>query len=153
MTQQPATGYPKAASILAIVGSVLIILCGMLLTAVGAFILPHVSFANVTTPPHLAPGSLPSFVSGIVEGIGLFGLASGIIVLTSAILLMAVPSQRRTWGVLILVFSILSFLGIGGFVIGAILGIVGGILALRWKPPVQQDEPRGNALNQRAQVG
>jgi hypothetical protein len=113
------------------------ILCGILLTAVGAFILPHVSFANVTTPPHLAAGSLPGLVSGIVEGIGLFGLASGIIVLASAILLMAVPNQRRTWGVLTLVFSVLSFLGLGGFVIGAILGIVGGVLALRWKPKAQ----------------
>jgi hypothetical protein len=36
--------------------------------------------------------------------------------------------------VLILVFSILSFIGLGGFVVGAILGIVGGVLALRWKP-------------------
>jgi len=137
MTQQPATGYPKTAAVLAIAGAVLVILCGMLLTVVGAFILPHVSFAHVTTPPRLVPGSLPGLVSGIVEGIGLFGLACGFIVLVSAILLSAVPSQRMTWGALILVFSVLSFLGIGGFVVGALLGIVGGILALRWKPKAQ----------------
>lgn len=106
--------------------------------AVSVFILPNVSFASVQTPTGLAPGSLPRLVSGIVGGIGLFGLVSGVIVLASAALLLAVPNQTRTWGVLILVFSILSFLGLGGFVIGAVLGIVGGILALRWKPVVQQ---------------
>jgi len=134
MTQQTAIGYPKTASILAIVGSALMILSGLLLMALGAFVLPHVNFANVNTPRGLTPGNIPSLVSGIVEGIGLFGLVSGIMVLTSAVLLMAVPGQRRTWGVLILVFSVLSFLGLGGFVVGAVLGIVGGILALRWKP-------------------
>jgi hypothetical protein len=32
------------------------------------------------------------------------------------------------------VFSALSFLGMGGFFVGAILGIVGGVLALSFKP-------------------
>ena len=35
------------------------------------------------------------------------------------------------FGVLILVFSVLSFFGSGGFVIGAILGIIGGVMTLR----------------------
>jgi len=139
MTQQTPTGYPKTAAVLAIVGSALIILCGLLLVAVGTFILPNVNFSNVNTPPQIAPGSLPSLVSGIVRGIGAFGLASGVIVLVSAILLMASPTQRKTWGVLVLVFSVLSFLGAGGFVVGAVLGIVGGIMALRWKPETQQN--------------
>jgi hypothetical protein len=51
-------------------------------------------------------------------------------------MLLAKVGQRRTWGILILVFSVLSFIGLGGFVIGAILGIVGGVLILRWRPPV-----------------
>jgi hypothetical protein len=45
--------------------------------------------------------------------------------------------EARTWSVLILVFSILSIMGFGGFVVGAVLGIVGGALALRWRPPTQ----------------
>jgi hypothetical protein len=35
-----------------------------------------------------------------------------------------------------LVFSILSFFGTGGFGVGAVLGIVGAVMTLRWKPPV-----------------
>jgi hypothetical protein len=58
-------------------------------------------------------------------------------VLVSALVLLTNSSQRRTLGVLILVFSVLSFLGLGGFVVGAILGVAGGILTLTWKPPTQ----------------
>jgi len=137
MTQQTLIGYPKTAMILAIVGSALMIFCGILLVAAGTFILPNINFSNVNTPPQISPGSLPSLVSGIVRGIGAFGLICGGIVLASAVMLSAMPNQQRTWGVLILVFSVLSFLGLGGFVVGAILGIVGGVFALRWKPAAQ----------------
>jgi hypothetical protein len=36
--------------------------------------------------------------------------------------------------VLILVFSILSFLGMGGFFVGGVIGIIAGALALSWNP-------------------
>lgn len=132
--ENKTTEYPKAALILGIAGSTLVVLCGALLTWVSTAVLPHVNFPNVNTPPELAPGSIPAIASGVVGGIGLFGLVSGAVVLASAVLLVAVPNQRMTWGVLMLVFSALSFLGLGGFVVGAVLGMVGGILTLRWNP-------------------
>jgi len=52
-------------------------------------------------------------------------------------MLLTSSGDRRTWSVLILVFSMLSFVGMGGFVVGAVLGIVGGALVLRWKPQIQ----------------
>ena len=73
-------------------------------------------------------------MSGIVGVMGAFELVSGIIVLVSSVMLLSNLGQRRIWGVLILIFSILSFIGFGGFFAGAILGMVGGILTLRWKP-------------------
>ena len=137
MTQKTTSGYPKTASILALVGGILIILAGMLLMAVSAVILPHLDYTNLNPPPQLTQRSMPGIVSGIVGVMGLFGLVSGVIVLVSAVILLTNPSQRKNWGVLILVFSVMSFLGLGGFIVGAILGIVGGILTLRWKPPTQ----------------
>ena len=134
MTENKMTAYPKTASILALVGSVLIVLCGTLLIWVSAAILPNVNLPNVSTPPQLAPGSIPAIASGVVGGMGLFGLVTGAIVLASSVLLLAKPSQQWTWGVLILVFSALSLFGMGGFLLGAVLGMVGGILVLRWKP-------------------
>ena len=137
MTQNTASSYPKTASILSLVGGILIILSGALLMAVSAFVLPHLDYTNLTTPPRLTSASMPGLVCGIVGVMGLFGLVSGVIVLVSAVMLLTKPSQRRTWGVLILVFSVMSFLGLGGFIAGAILGIAGGILTLRWKQPTQ----------------
>ncbi len=140
MTQQTTTTIPKTGSILALVGGILIMLTGLLLVAVSAFILPNLnfsSFPNFHPPQGLTTAGIPALISGVVGVMGTFGLVSGIIVLVSAVMLLANLGQRNIWGILILVFSVLSFLGLGGFVIGAILGIVGGILTLRWKPPTQ----------------
>jgi len=140
MTQQTESGYPTTGATLALVGSVLMVVSGVLFLAVSTFILPRLdiaSFPNTHVPPGLAPGSVSAIASGLVGTMGLIGVASGIIVLVSAVILLTKPSQARTWGVLVLVFSVLSFLGLGGFFVGSILGIVGGILTLRWKPSPQ----------------
>jgi Family of unknown function (DUF6114) len=137
MPQKTASTYPKTASILALAGGVLIVLTGVILIAASAFILPHLDYSNLTVPQGLSPSSMPGLISGIVGVMGAFGLVSGAIVLVSAVVLLTNPGQRRTCGVLILVFSVLSFIGLGGFVVGAILGISGGILALRWRPPTE----------------
>jgi hypothetical protein len=135
MTQNASSGYPNTASILALVGGILILLCGMLIAAVGAFILPYIDYTKMQTPANVI--NLPGLVSGVVTMVGLFGLISGIIVLASAVMLRMYPTQRKTWGVLMLVFSVLSFFGVGGFVVGAIMGIVGGVMTLTWRPPLQ----------------
>jgi len=87
---------------------------------------------NGTFPFH--SGTFPTFASGIIGVLGGFGLVSGMIVLISGVMLRGNPSQRSVWGVLILVFSVLSFFGFGGFIVGAIVGTIGGIMALTWKP-------------------
>ena len=79
-------------------------------------------------------GPIPGFVTGIIALVGVLGLISGVIVTTSAVMVRRNPSQRSLWGALVVVFSVLSFFGAGGFVIGAILGIVGGVMILTWKP-------------------
>jgi hypothetical protein len=140
MTQQTEFGHPTTAATLALVGSILMVVSGVLFLAVSTFILPRLdiaSFPNTQIPPGLTPGSVSAIASGVVGTMGLIGVASGIIVLVSAVILLTKPSQARTWGVLVLVFSVLSFLGLGGFFVGSILGIVGGILTLRWKPSPQ----------------
>src|SRR3990170_1390428 len=56
-----------------------------------------------------------------------FGFMWGTI---GALMLNYRPAERRSWGIVILIFSVISFLGMGGFFIGAILGVIGGALAL-----------------------
>ncbi|MDJ0269219.1 MAG: DUF6114 domain-containing protein [Aigarchaeota archaeon] len=64
----------------------------------------------------------------------ILGLVFGILILVGAVMLNSKPDQAQTWGTLILVLSALSLITAGGgFIIGAILGIIGGILAITWK--------------------
>ena len=135
-TSETAAPYPKTASILALIGGIFIIVGGVLFLGVAAYVVPHLDLSNIKVPQGMDRASLPGLISGVLTVMGAFGLVCGAIVLVSATMLLAKVGQRRTWGILILVFSVLSFIGLGGFIIGAILGIVGGVLILRWRPPV-----------------
>jgi len=134
--QGSTTAYPKTASIFSLVGGVIILLGGVIFLGAATYVIPHLNLSNVTVPQGMDRASLPGLISGVLTVMGGFGLICGMIVLLSATMLLIRKGDRRTWGILILVFSVLSFIGLGGFVIGAILGIAGGVLTLRWKPPV-----------------
>ena len=54
----------------------------------------------------------------------------GIILVIGGYLIYRNPESAGKWGVVILVASIVSLFGMGGFFVGPILGIIGGILAL-----------------------
>jgi hypothetical protein len=134
MTQNNSPEYPRTASIIALAGGIVITLSGVLFVAVSALVLPNLTYSNINVPQGLPATAIPGLVSGLVGLMGVFGLVSGAVVLISAVELLTNPGQTRTWSVLILVFSVLSFIGLGGFVVGAVLGIVGGALVLKWKP-------------------
>jgi hypothetical protein len=87
-------------------------------------------------------GSMMSDYYGMMQGFGglfygfaVIGIIAGVLVLLSATMMYDRPGQVATWGALILVSSVVSFFGAGGFFVGAVLGIVGGILALTWREP------------------
>lgn len=75
------------------------------------------------------------FPRGFMSGLSLIGLIAGAIVIIGAIMLNAHPADHITWSTVILTFSVISLLGMGGFYVGALLGIAGGALALSWRPP------------------
>ncbi len=60
------------------------------------------------------------------------GIISGILVLIGAFMMYYKRAeQAKTWGIVVLIFSIVAlFGGGGGFLIGTILGIIGGALAI-----------------------
>ena len=72
---------------------------------------------------------------GFMMVFSLIGLVSGVLVIIGAVMLDTRPSEHTAWGIIVLVFSIISFLGMGGFFVGAILGIIGGAFALTFRPP------------------
>ena len=74
------------------------------------------------------------FSSGMFFGMSIIGVVSGVLVLVGALMLYNRPREVSTWGIVVLVLSVFSLLAMGGFFIGAVLGVVGGLLALTWKP-------------------
>lgn len=66
-------------------------------------------------------------------GLTVLGLIFGFLVLLGAILLKINPAKKKAWGIMTIVFSITSVITGGGFIIGFILGIIGGALALSRK--------------------
>ena len=60
----------------------------------------------------------------------LSSVASGAIVTISGLMMYFRPNDSHKWGIVALVFSVFGFFGMGGFIVGSMLGILGGILAL-----------------------
>jgi len=57
----------------------------------------------------------------------------GVTISYVALILYNKPGQIKTWGKLILILSICSVAIPGGFFVGSILGITGGLLAITWR--------------------
>ena len=66
--------------------------------------------------------------------ISILGLVSGVIMVIGATMLRAHPQEHVMWGTVIIIFSAISFVGMGGFFIGALLGIIGGAFAISYRP-------------------
>ena len=108
--------YPSTAYTLSLIAGIFVILGGLLMAVIGAV--------------------FTFFALGVGAIAGVIGLVWGIIILYGANKLRAQPEQHVTWGVIILVFSLISWVGgLGGLLIGFLLGLIGGILAITWQPP------------------
>lgn len=126
---------PTVAFILSLVGGILVLLSGIMFLTIGTAFMG--SMMGGYYYPGMMGGYYPGvtgFVSSIIAGIGIWGLICGILILVGAYMIYTRPDSHGIWGIIILVFSLLSFIAGGGFIIGAILGIIGGILAITWKP-------------------
>jgi hypothetical protein len=82
---------------------------------------------------HNFMGSYASSTS-FFTAISVASFVCGVIVLMSALVLRLHPQEHFLWGAVIVVFSAVSFVGMGGYFVGAIFGIIGGVLALTYKP-------------------
>ena len=81
------------------------------------------SFWHMTFFPQMGWMMGQQFASGIIFG-SIVSIVFGAIVMGGAILMFKKPLQTRQWGVIVLVASVLSFTGMGGFMIGGILVII-----------------------------
>jgi len=128
------TEKPTAAFLLSLVGGIFILLGGGATSMFGGFL-------GMMGRRGMMGYQFSGMMGGLGVGLGLFGvlgLIFGIIVIISAFMLNSKPQEHSTWGTIIVIFSVLSIFGsmMGGFGVGLILGLVGGILAITWKPPI-----------------
>jgi len=126
-----STGYgtsgdkPTAAFVLSLIGGVLIVICGLGYAVLGAIC---GSIASMSPGGGGAGAAIFIYMA--------LGLISGVIVIAGAVMInKAEPDKVKKGSILVVVFSIVSLVSGGGFYIGAILGIIGGVLGLVWKPP------------------
>jgi hypothetical protein len=92
-------------------------------------ILSLLFFANFQISPM---GRMRGGMMGWWGGPGFMGgwffalpLISGILVVVGAIMMNARPQETTTWGIIVLIFSIIGFTGMGLSILGAIIGIIG----------------------------
>ncbi len=116
-------GKPTAAFVLGLIGGIFILINA-------------IAFSIMSSLLNTILGGTGGAASGAINMVNtlqilLWVAAFGVLV--PSIMLFVKTPMHRIWGALVLVFSIVSLAGGGGFFIGFILGLVGGILGIRYK--------------------
>lgn len=114
--------YPSTAYILTLIGGIFVLIGG-LYTAVITAVIGSAFLA-------FFPG-----IAALLIGLGVVALLFGILIIVGAMKMRNDPASAHTWGIIVIILAILSWIGGGGFFIGFLLALIGGILALVWHPP------------------
>ncbi len=119
---------PTAAFVLLLIGGIIVLGGGGTLLASGLAVNSIASSSGIT-----GVSLFGGAVGTIGIALGALGVICGLLMLVSGIMAYTKTSAIKTWGIIGLVFSIISLGSGGGFILGFILGLVGGILALVYK--------------------
>ncbi|HYA58372.1 MAG TPA: DUF6114 domain-containing protein [Thermoplasmata archaeon] len=105
---------PFLAAIVTMVGGFFILLGGLLIAAFGF-------------------GLFLAF--GLKSGWFYVGAVLGLLTMVLGGLMLAIPSAKTVFGIVTIVFAFLSLpFALGGFLVGFLLAIIGGIMAILWRP-------------------
>lgn len=106
---------PLAAGVLTILGGLFILVGGAVFAVVGGFL-----FA----------------LFHVFSGLFLVGLVAGLLTILMGVLMLAVPSGHGVWGIATIIFALLSVpFALAGFILGFVLALAGGVVAVTWRPP------------------
>lgn len=120
MASRAVKNKPTAAYVLSLIGGIIGLIVGFLLIVLAAIVASSAGgYYNYGYPG-------PALPAAFWGDIGVWCLITGIIVIISAAKLNANPWKHTEWGLIILVFSIIG--------LATLLGSIGGILALVYKP-------------------
>ncbi|MFF0561258.1 DUF6114 domain-containing protein [Streptomyces sp. NPDC004266] len=77
---------------------------------------------------------------------GIAGMAGGVLLMAMALLILLLPGQRHTAGVIAVIAGVASFplSNLGGLFVGMFLSVLGGSMAFAWLPekPARRRRPR-----------
>ncbi len=130
----PPERYPRTAYLLVVIGGLLIALLAALSgLVVWAFQSEVSEIAGVSVS--LSPLEIFELVTAA---------ALGLVIVYGGYSFRARPASARTWGLGVIVLAIATvLLDGGGDYLGAILVIIGGVIAYRWKAPLAVPGPTG----------
>jgi len=116
---------PTGAMVLSAIGGLFILMGGIALIFIGAFIAALLG-AMMPIPLGTDPDAMIYMLGALGVGLGLGIMALGIVMFIK-------PKLSKIFGIVIVVLSIASIIAAGGFFLGLTLGVVGGILGLLFK--------------------
>jgi hypothetical protein len=125
LQQQPSSSQPPVKVEKATAGFILSLIAGLLVLVHGILWILRGEM-NILGIDEIRRRIL---VGLIRQHVGVVAIVFAVLILVGAVLVY-LPGKETIGGVLVLVFSVLSILTGGGFLVGFILGIVGGVLAL-----------------------
>ena len=123
---------PVSAFVLSLLAGVLISVGGVVLVMLSAFLSARIGKIMIGETSYIT-------LAGIAYPLAGLQIILGILVMIASIILFVSAAQRVAWSIIVLVVSILALIlnifppGPIGLV-GAIMGILGGALALSWRP-------------------
>ena len=137
MTFMGANHGPTTSFILSLIGGLIVLLYSLLSLVMFGFYGPYWNGLS---------GWMGGMMGGFHDFMGIYGdsyeffniftiigLVCGILIIVGAAMLVAQPQGHAIWGTVIIVFSAVSFVSMGGFFIGAVLGIIGGAFAIIYR--------------------
>ncbi len=129
-------GKPVAPFILGLIAGIFIFL-GAIVMSMFAFgtasMMGSMGGAMSGMMSNMYAGMSMGMMMGFAPALTVVGIASGVMVILGSVMVYTHPSESQLWGAIILAFSVVSIIGgMGGFLVGLVLGVVGGVLALTW---------------------
>ena len=124
MGQTVSEKTSSSAFALSLVGGILIIFGSILMGLL-------FSYFQMWMNGMMGGGMMGGMMGTMMTG-GFFGISliAGILVILGAVMMNTRPQETTLWGIVVLVFSVRGFTGMGLSIIGAIIGIIGGAMAI-----------------------
>lgn len=113
------------------IGFALSLLSGLLILVNGLVVALGAATVRAILGSLTFPVQFPAFVGAVITFIGILGLVLGMLVLVGAYLIRR--GSLTSGGIMTLVFSLIAIFTGGGFIVGTILGAIGGVLAMAGK--------------------